>query len=334
MEPGARPERAPTGTPLNEERPLEVRKDRPTPASGPQRDLGPAPHFEARQHRPTPRPGDHPFAAPSVVDARTARPDAKPAAPLTNPPTPAARTLRPDDRFSPWLASPTIPPAKTPRPAAPADPPAPAAPRPVETRHDTRTPPARDGNAVFTPSEFEVRRDVPQHTALPPLPTTAGEVVVESDAGRSRVRVMTTGVFDLLHLGHVHMLDAARKLGDELYVVIARDETVRKLKHEPLNPEAVRRELVQALKPVTKALLGRHGDIYAIVEEIRPDVIALGFDQKFSDEEVRAKCAQHGVPVRVARLPEFDHDLDATRKIIDRIADRIQKKELYTQRGG
>lgn len=146
---------------------------------------------------------------------------------------------------------------------------------------------------------------------------------------RGRVRVMTTGVFDLIHLGHIHMLEAAKKHGDELIVVIARDETVLKQKHNPINPEDVRRQIVESLKPVDQAVLGHHGDIYRVVTELRPDIIALGFDQSFKEADVEKKCLEHGVKVKVVRLPQFDHDLDATRKIIKRIGDRIAKNELY-----
>lgn len=150
-----------------------------------------------------------------------------------------------------------------------------------------------------------------------------------TDGGRKKTRVMTTGVFDLIHLGHIHMLQAAKKLGDELLVIIARDETVLKQKHNPINPEEVRRQIVAALKPVDQAILGHRGDIYQIVGELKPDIIALGFDQPFEEAAVERKCLEHGVKARVVRLPQFDHDLDATRKIIERIGDRIARNELY-----
>jgi FAD synthetase len=208
-----------------------------------------------------------------------------------------------------------------------------ASPGPADVRADR---PERDGTAppLAVPGHVEVRQDHPVRTELPPLHTDPGRVEIEAEGMRRKVRVMTTGVFDLLHLGHIHMLEAARALGDELYVVIARDETVRRMKHEPLNGEEIRRQIVENLKPVTKAVLGHVGDIYRTVQDVRPDVIALGYDQKFTEEDVRRKSLDHGVTVRVERLPQFDHDLDATRKIIERIGDRIAKKELYTQREG
>jgi FAD synthetase len=146
---------------------------------------------------------------------------------------------------------------------------------------------------------------------------------------RPHVRVMTTGVFDLLHPGHIAMLEEAAKLGDELVVVIARDESARKEKHSPITPEEHRRRMVEALKPVNKAVLGHHGDYYRIVEELRPDIIALGFDQKYDEKAVAEKCASRGVPAKVVRLPHFVGDLDGTRKIIEKVAERAAQQSLY-----
>ena len=140
---------------------------------------------------------------------------------------------------------------------------------------------------------------------------------------------MTTGVFDILHLGHVHMLEEARKHGDELVVVVARDETVRQRKHNPVNEEDVRVKLVAALKPVDKAVLGHRGDIFKIVEELRPDIICLGFDQRFDAPKIEAECLRRGVTVKVVRLHHHDEELDGTRKIIQRIAERAANKDLY-----
>ena len=71
------------------------------------------------------------------------------------------------------------------------------------------------------------------------------------------VRVMATGVFDLLHTGHLHFLQSAKALGDELVVVVATDATVRRRKHEPITPQEMRREMVAALKMVDVGLEGR-----------------------------------------------------------------------------
>lgn len=146
---------------------------------------------------------------------------------------------------------------------------------------------------------------------------------------RPHVRVLTTGVFDLLHPGHIAMLEEAAKLGDELIVVIARDASATKEKHAPITPEEHRRRMVEALKPVDHAVLGHEGDYYRIVEELRPDIIALGFDQRYDEAAVAAKCASRGVPCKVVRLPQYVGDLDGTRKIIEKVAARAAEQSLY-----
>jgi len=139
------------------------------------------------------------------------------------------------------------------------------------------------------------------------------------------VRVMATGVFDLLHPGHLYFLNEAKKLGDELVVVVARDQTARRLKHEPYVPEVLRREMVEGLKPVDRAILGSATDIYSTVVEERPDLIALGFDQQFDEKEIERECARRGVPVKVVRIGPLTHDELATRRIVERILERARK---------
>ncbi len=133
------------------------------------------------------------------------------------------------------------------------------------------------------------------------------------------VTVMASGVFDLIHLGHVHYLEEAKKLGDELVVVVARDSTARKEKHEPITPEEFRRDLVESLKPVDRAVLGGEGDMFKIVEELKPDIIALGYDQYHDAERIEAELKKRGLDIKVVRLTELNGDLDGTRKIIQKI---------------
>jgi len=142
---------------------------------------------------------------------------------------------------------------------------------------------------------------------------------------------MTTGVFDILHPGHLAMLEEAKTLGDELVVVIARDDSAEREKHRPLVPEEHRRRMVEAMKPVDQAILGHRGDYYRIVEELRPDIIALGFDQKYETEDVARTCLERGVACEVVRLGHQVGDLDGTRKIVERIAKRAAGNTLYPE---
>jgi FAD synthetase len=142
-------------------------------------------------------------------------------------------------------------------------------------------------------------------------------------------RVMAAGVFDLLHLGHVHYLTEAKKFGDELVVVVATDVMVAKRKHQPIIAQEQRLALVAALKPVDVALLGSPIDQYVTVAAVKPDVIALGYDDYHAADDLRAELAKRGMAhIEVARCPKFDeHDLNGTRKIVKRIL------ELYDPEG-
>ncbi|MGC8497752.1 MAG: adenylyltransferase/cytidyltransferase family protein [Thermoplasmata archaeon] len=136
------------------------------------------------------------------------------------------------------------------------------------------------------------------------------------------VRVMATGVFDILHLGHVYFLKEARKYGDELVVVVARDNTAKKLKHLPIINEQNRMILVSNLKPVDRAILGHEDDMYKTVAEVKPDVIVLGYDQAFDEKEIERKCKEMGLMVKVVRLDKFsESDLNGTRKIVAKIVE-------------
>jgi FAD synthetase len=138
---------------------------------------------------------------------------------------------------------------------------------------------------------------------------------------------MASGVFDLIHLGHIHYLEEAKKLGDELVVVVARDSTVRREKHEPITPEEFRRDLVESLKPVDKAVLGGEGDMFKVVEELEPDIIALGYDQYHDAERIEAELKKRGLDIEVVRLTELNGDLDGTRKIIQKVVDWFSASE-------
>jgi len=134
------------------------------------------------------------------------------------------------------------------------------------------------------------------------------------------VRVMASGVFDIMHTGHLSYLEQAKAMGDELVVVVACDETVRRSKHEPVTPEDMRVRLVNALKPVDRAVLGRSGgDIYSILKEIEPDIIVLGYDQTFDEETLEKKLADKGYDIKVRRADRCADDLTATRRIIRKI---------------
>jgi hypothetical protein len=79
--------------------------------------------------------------------------------------------------------------------------------------------------------------------------------------------------------------------------------------------------MVEALKVVDRAIVGREDDIYKTVEEVAPDIIALGYDQGFREEEVQRELKARGIEVRIVRLDKdaSGFDLDGTRKIISKV---------------
>lgn len=148
---------------------------------------------------------------------------------------------------------------------------------------------------------------------------------------KKRKVVLASGVFDLLHLGHVKFLEEAKKAGGksaELVVIIARDSTVQKTKgRKPIMPENQRRALVESLKVVDEAVLGfEEFDIGDVIERVKPDVIALGYDQVDMVKQVEDYVAEHKLNVKVIQVGKFEEDeLDSSSKIRQRIVENIAR---------
>lgn len=137
------------------------------------------------------------------------------------------------------------------------------------------------------------------------------------------MKVMATGTFDILHPGHVLFLEKAKELGGEdavLAVVIAKDSTVEKRKRIPIIPENQRVEMVKSLKPVDEAYLGYEGDMFKIVSEIKPDIIAIGSDQDHDVKKLQDALDKRGIDAKAMRVNDYMFgELDSTCKIIKRI---------------
>ena len=132
-------------------------------------------------------------------------------------------------------------------------------------------------------------------------------------------RVVATGTFDLLHPGHLYYLEESKKLGDELFVIVARDVNVKHKPH-PIVPEDQRLQLVAALKPVDHAMLGDTKDMFLPIEKIRPEVITIGFNQMFDEQKLGAQLAERNLPAKIVRIGKFaDGELASSRLIVQRI---------------
>ena len=133
-------------------------------------------------------------------------------------------------------------------------------------------------------------------------------------------KVMAFGTFDLLHAGHLHYLNGAKKLGDYLVVVLTTDENVKKSKGKiPVNGQQHRKELVASLKMVDEAIVGEEKDYYKMVGKIKPDVIALGYDQAERKEKVEQELKKWGFDIEVVRITPFKEDQHKSSKIKERI---------------
>jgi FAD synthetase len=140
-------------------------------------------------------------------------------------------------------------------------------------------------------------------------------------------RVVATGTFDIIHPGHIYYLEESRRLGDELHVIVARDANVRH-KPRPVIGEAQRLKVVRALRVVDFARLGDPTDMFRPIEEIHPEVITLGFNQHFSEEELARALKERGIGARVVRIGEYSGDpCSSTRRIIERILETRGRNE-------
>ncbi|MDI6690519.1 MAG: FAD synthase [Candidatus Bathyarchaeota archaeon] len=145
--------------------------------------------------------------------------------------------------------------------------------------------------------------------------------------------VLASGVFDLLHLGHVRFLEEAKKAGGknaELIVIIARDSTVEKRKgKKPIMPEHQRRALVESLKVVDEAILGYEDfDIGKVLEKIKPDVIAVGHDSHITgmEQAVRKYVTEKGLKIKIVKVGKFgDGELDSSSKIKQKIIEDFKR---------
>lgn len=147
-------------------------------------------------------------------------------------------------------------------------------------------------------------------------------------SGKKKI-VLASGVFDLLHLGHVKFLEEAKKAGGkgaELVVVVARDSTVEKTKgKEPIMSENQRCLLVESLKVVDRAVLGYEKfDVGEVIRDIKPDVIALGYDQDDMARQVLEYIKSHGLNIKVVRIGKFaENSLDSSSKIKQEIIRKL-----------
>jgi FAD synthetase len=138
-------------------------------------------------------------------------------------------------------------------------------------------------------------------------------------------KVLATGVFDLIHPGHILFLEKAKEIGgknSKLIVVIARDSNVLKFKGaKPIFNEKIRKRIVSSLKPVDIAILGfRKFSIEKIIKKIKPDIIVFGYDQIKIMKEFENICKEKNWNIKIVRLKKFKSgQINSSSQIIKKI---------------
>ena len=141
--------------------------------------------------------------------------------------------------------------------------------------------------------------------------------------------VLTSGAFDLIHYGHIRLLEEAKRLGGSdarLVVIVARDETIRRLKGRlPVIPEDQRRAVVESLRVVDEALLGYEDlDMATVIDLVQPDIIAVGYDQDNIEALALKAIEERGLKIQVKRISRFGRtDLDSSSKIKRKIVEDL-----------
>jgi FAD synthetase len=140
-------------------------------------------------------------------------------------------------------------------------------------------------------------------------------------------RIVATGTFDILHPGHIYYLEQSKKLGDELYVIVARDANV-KHKPQPIIPEEQRRRMVAALRCVDHAILGDKTDMLRPIEEVRPSIITIGFNQHFDESKLQEQLTARGLSAKIVRIGKYgDNELCSSRLVVQRIVEKRGSQE-------
>jgi FAD synthetase len=135
--------------------------------------------------------------------------------------------------------------------------------------------------------------------------------------------VLATGVFDILHAGHVFYLSEAEKLGDKLVVLITCDRVANNQKRSTILPQQERKILIGSLKMVDEVVIGREElDYLATLKDIRPDIIVLGYDQAVDEDELKSLIKNNGLKIEVARLQKSVQDYRSTTELIEQIKQR------------
>jgi FAD synthetase len=145
--------------------------------------------------------------------------------------------------------------------------------------------------------------------------------------------VLASGVFDLIHYGHIRFLEEAKKAGgknSKLVVIVARDETVKRLKGSfPVIPEDQRRAIVESLEVVDEALLGFEDlDLTRVIQQLKPEIIVVGHDQGYICDMLNKIKKVLEMDFKITKIEKFgEEDLNSSSKIKRRIVEGARTRE-------
>ncbi|MCS7135678.1 MAG: adenylyltransferase/cytidyltransferase family protein [Nitrososphaerota archaeon] len=148
--------------------------------------------------------------------------------------------------------------------------------------------------------------------------------------------VLASGAFDILHPGHVKFLEEAKRAGgksSKLIVIVARNKTIKENKgRDAIFSEKARLSMVQALKPVDKAVLGhRPFSFEKVVKKYKPDIVVFGYDQNWLMERFKELCRRKGWNIKVKVLKKYNlGSLNSSSDVIK----KIKKLQIIKRKSG
>ena len=151
-----------------------------------------------------------------------------------------------------------------------------------------------------------------------------------SDMARRKI-VLSTGVFDLIHTGHVKFLQESKRRGGpgaRLVVVVASDRTVfRRKGRKPILPQSQRTELVGALRAVDRAILGSENlDMLGTLQRVRPDIITVGYDQQEIKQSLKKLLKREELKIPVIQIQRYGPSgLSSSSKVKNKVAEKWSK---------
>ncbi len=127
---------------------------------------------------------------------------------------------------------------------------------------------------------------------------------------------MIFGTFDIVHHGHLYLFKQARKYGDHLTVVVARDIRVKKLKKkETVHTEKERISFLEQIRLIDEVVLGDTKDVYKVIKNTKPNVIVLGYDQTHFVNALKQKLEEFHLSTKVVRAKAYREKKLKTTKI-------------------